>query len=411
MSKKINIGLFGFGCVGEGLYEVLNQSSLLNAEIKSIVVKAKNKKRSLGEEHFSFDPNLILEDPEINTVVELIDDADAAYDIVKSALLKGKNVVSANKKLIAEHFDELIDLAQKNNVSFLYEASVCASIPIIRNLEEYYNNDSLSGIQGICNGTTNYILTQTNYGKDYNTALNEAQKLGYAESDPTLDVDGFDSKYKLQILIKHAFGITTLPSDIFNYGVRHISKENINYALEKNYHVKLISHAVKLGDKVFGFVAPHFIKPDHPAYSVENEFNAVIVEALFTDRQSFIGKGAGSHPTASAVLSDISALQYDYKYEYKKVEAAKSLSFSNDFSVKIYLGSKSEDKLKSFNFLEKDEIFQSRGYNYVTGWISFLELLSVDFNQEDDLFFAVLPEAFKLSEEIDQFRSEELLAF
>lgn len=409
MSKKLNIGLFGFGCVGEGLYEVLNQSSLLNAEIKTIVVKTKNKKRSIDESHFSYDSNEILNDPEINTVVELIDDSNAAYDIVKTALLKGKNVVSANKKLIAEHLDELINLAQKLNRSFLYEASVCASIPIIRNLEEYYNNDSLSGIQGICNGTTNYILTQTNYGKDYDTALKEAQELGYAESDPTLDVDGFDSKYKLQILIKHAFGVSTSPDEIFNYGVRHVGKENVNYALEKNYHIKLISHAVKLDDKVIGFVAPHFLKSNHPGYSVENEFNAVIVEALFTDRQLFVGKGAGSHPTASAVLSDISALQYDYKYEYKKEESARELEFSNDFSLKIYLGSKSEAKLKSFNFLEKDEVFQSREYNYVTGWISFSELSTLDFNQEDELFFAVLPEAFKSIETFEHSKNEELL--
>lgn len=408
MSKKLNIGLFGFGCVGEGLYEVLNKSSLLNAEIQSIVVKTKNKKRSLDENQFYYDSSVILEDPEINTVVELIDDANAAYEIVKSALQRGKNVVSANKKLIAEHLDELIELAKENNVSFLYEASVCASIPIIRNLEEYYNNDSLSGIQGICNGTTNYILTQTNYGKGYDTALKEAQELGYAESDPTLDVDGFDSKYKLQILIKHAFGVTTLPEDIFNYGVRHVSLENVNYALEKNYHIKLISHAVKLDNKVFGFVAPHFIKADHPGYSVENEFNAVIVEALFTDRQSFVGKGAGSHPTASAVLSDISALQYDYKYEYKKSRSGKNLKFSNDFSIKIYLGSKNKEKLKLFPFLEKDEVFQSLDYNYITGWISFSEILSIDFNNEEELFFAVLPEPFKLKEEFSHFKNEEL---
>lgn len=409
MSKKLNIGLFGFGCVGKGLYEVLNKSNLLNAEIKSIVVKSKDKERSLDTSFFSYDSDVILDDPEINTVVELIDDAEAAYVIVKKAFERGKNVVSANKKLIAEHLDELIDLAKEKKLSFLYEASVCASIPIIRNLEEYYNNDSLSGIQGICNGTTNYILTQTNYGKDYKTALKEAQDLGYAESDPTLDVDGFDSKYKLQILIKHAFGISTSPEDIFNYGVRYVTKENVNYALEKNYHIKLISHAVKLEDKVFGFVAPHFIKADHPGYAVENEFNAVIVEALFTDRQLFVGKGAGSHPTASAVLSDISALQYNYQYEYKKAESAKELYFSNDFAIKIYLGSKNEIKLKTFDFHEKDEIFQSREYNYITGWISFSELLKLDFNKEEDLFFAVLPEPFKSSEYFKRSEKEELL--
>jgi homoserine dehydrogenase len=161
MSKKLTIGLFGFGCVGTGLYEVLNKSQLLDAEIKRIVVKTKGKKRLLPEEVFSYEKEDILNDSSINTVVELIDDANAAYELVIRALKAGKHVVSANKKLIAEHLDELIDTARANNVSFLYEASVCGSIPIIRNLEEYYNNDSLSKVEGICNGTTNYILTQT----------------------------------------------------------------------------------------------------------------------------------------------------------------------------------------------------------------------------------------------------------
>jgi homoserine dehydrogenase len=151
--------------------------------------------------------NTILNDESINVVVELINDSEAAYEIVLKALRNGKSVVSANKKLIAEHLEELIATANENNVSFLYEASVGGSIPIIRNLEEYYNNDSLSSVQGIVNGTTNYILTQSNFGVAYTDALKKAQELGFAEIDPTLDVDGFDSKYKLVIAHKACFWI------------------------------------------------------------------------------------------------------------------------------------------------------------------------------------------------------------
>ncbi len=401
MKNKLTLGLVGFGCVGTGLYEVLNKSSLLDAEIKKIVVKTRGKKRLLPEEVFSYEINDILEDEEINTVVELIDDADAAYKIVVAAFNKGKNVISANKKLIAEHLDELILLSRANNVSFLYEASVCGSIPIIRNLEEYYNNDTLSKVEGICNGTTNYILTQTNYGKDYETALKEAQDLGFAESDPTLDVDGFDAKFKLLILIKHAFGITETPENIFNYGIRNIKPEDVKYASEKGYRLKLFSRAERSGNQVFGFVAPHFIAEQHPAYNVNNEFNSVVVEALFSDKQIFVGKGAGSHPTASAVLSDVSALSFDYRYEYNKEEGGKGINFSSDFEVKVYIGSADISQINQFVFTQVDEVYQSGTYNYQTGWINFSQLKGVDFNSKKDLFLALLPEDIRLNSSTD----------
>lgn len=404
MKKKINIGLFGFGCVGQGLYEVLNESGLINAEIAKIVVKTKDKKRSIPESYFGYDRDNILNDTKINTVVELIDDADAAYEIVTTALKKGKNVVSANKKLIAYHLDELIELAKVNNASFLYEASVCASIPIIRNIEEYYNCDALHGLQGICNGTTNYILSQTNKGLTYDEALQKAQELGFAESDPTLDVDGFDAKFKLQILLKHAFGVTTQPNDVFNYGVRQILPEHIQYAKEKRYKLKLFSSAKRIGDQVFGFVAPHFIPASHAAYNVEDEFNAIAVEALFSSEQLFVGKGAGSHPTASAVLSDIAALSYDYRYEYNHSKPEKKrLTFSNECKVKVYLGSSTTEKITSFPFIERDELFIGKDYNYGTGWVNFFDLKAIDFNNESDLFFAVLPDG------IQNLNSEELV--
>lgn len=397
MSQKLTIGLVGFGCVGTGFYEVLNQSSLLNAEIKKIVVKTKGKKRILPEDVFSYDINEILNDPAINTLVELIDDAAAAYSIVTAAFKNGKNVISANKKLIAEHLDELIELSRVSNVSFLYEASVCGSIPIIRNLEEYYNNDSLSKVEGICNGTTNYILTQTNYGKDYDTALQEAQELGFAESDPTLDVDGFDAKYKLLILIKHAFGITETPDNIFNYGIRNIKPEDVKYAAEKGYRLKLFSRAERSGNNVFGFVAPHFIQENHPSFNVNNEFNSVVVEALFSDKQLFVGKGAGSHPTASAVLSDISALSFDYRYEYKKEQSGREFTFSSDFEVKVYIGSADAEQINLFEFEQLDEIYQSATYNYKTGWIKFDKLKHLDFNSMRRIFLAFLPEDIRLA--------------
>jgi homoserine dehydrogenase len=392
MRNTLNIGLFGLGCVGSGLYEVLNRSELLNASIKTICIKDPNKKRNISEYILTTDRFDILNDPEINVVVELIDDAAAAYDIVSQALKNGKHVVTANKKMVAQHLDELIALADQNGVSFLYEASVCGSIPIIRNLEEYYNNDSLSSVFGICNGTTNYILTQTNAGLTFDAALKKAQELGFAESDPTMDIDGFDSKFKLLILIKHAFGISLTPEEISNTGIRHLQEADLQFASEKSYKIKLFSRAQKVGNKIVGFVAPHFVRESHFAYSVENEFNAVVVEALFSDKQLFLGKGAGSHPTASAVLSDISALQFNYRYEYKKAHLSTLPTFSNDFNINIYLGASRKELLDKVTFEKVLTESFSEGHAYRTGAVKFSELTKIDFNKTKNLFFAVLPE-------------------
>lgn len=410
MSNKLNIGLIGFGCVGSGLYEVLNRSKLIEARISKIVVKDPTKKRSIPQKHFLYDVNEILNDSEINVVVELINDSEAAYAIVKKSLIAGKNVVTANKKLLAEHLDELIQLAKENNVSLLYEGAVAGSIPVIRNLEEYYNNDSLSSIEGIVNGTTNYILTKSNSGVDYYTALKEAQVLGFAELNPTLDVDGFDSKYKLVLLLKHAFGLSIDPKQVLNIGIRRISKHEIAYAREKGFRIKLLSRAEKLGDEVLSFVAPHFLREDHFAYRVDNEFNAVIVEALFSDKQLFIGKGAGSYPTASAVLSDISALKFEYKYEYRKTDVNKSLRYSDDFFLKIYLGSKYPEVINEIPFYKIDEIFQSEDYAYQTGWVRFSEIKDFDFNHREDLSLIVLPESLERADGFVRYKKEKKLA-
>lgn len=411
MKKQLTIGLFGFGCVGTGLYEVLNQTSLLQARIKHIVVKDPSKKRSIDASYFGYDANAILNDTEVNVVVELINDSDAAYIIVKRALESGKHIVSANKKLIALHLEELIGLAKANNVSFLYEAAVGGSIPIIRNLEEYYNNDSLSSINGIVNGTTNYILTKTGEGQSFDDALSTAQELGFAELDPTSDVDGFDAKYKLVLLLKHAFGYTAKSDEVWNYGIRQLKTWDATYAREKGYKIKLLAFGTRSDDQVVGFVAPHLIPANHFAYNVENEFNAVVVEALFSDRQLFLGKGAGSYPTASAVLSDISALQFDYAYEYRKTNVNESLQLTTDFQLRVYISATSKEELDRVNLTETQEIYHGSTHHFKIGWVPFSEVQQFNWNDESGLFLAVLPDGVDLHAGSNMVeREEELIA-
>ena len=374
--EKLRIGMFGYGCVGQGLHDVLNSSKGFKADIVKICVKHKNKKRRIPMSYFTFDKNEILNDPSINLVVELIDDADAAFKIVTTAMKKGKNVVSANKVMIAKHFKELVDLQEKHKVSFLYEASAGASIPIIRNLEEYYDNELLYSLRGILNGTTNYVLTlMHNHGIDYNVALNEAREKGFAESDPTLDVDGWDAKFKLCIITGHAYGLFLNPDEVFHYGISRISKFDIQYAKEKGLKIKLVPFVGKTNENtITSFVLPRFISPDKYLYNVDNEYNGVITEAAFADKQFFSGKGAGGHATGSAVLSDISANSYGYRYEYKKYQQGTVTKYTRNYKLEIYLRYNDEKARDLFGFEEVSEYFSSRSYKYVIGIINLNKL-------------------------------------
>ncbi|HXD92717.1 MAG TPA: homoserine dehydrogenase, partial [Bacteroidia bacterium] len=240
MAKKLKIGLFGFGCVGQGLYYVLNNSTGFKADIVKIAVKNRDKKRSVTADLITYDKWEILNNPEIDVIVELIDDADEAFNIVSEALKRGKHVVTANKKMLALHLEELYALQQKHNVSLLYEASACGSIPIIRSLEEYFDNEELEKVSGIFNGTTNYILTKTISEKlSYDNALKQAQEKGFAETDPTNDVEGFDAKFKTVIIALHAFGLIIKQEDVLNLGITTLHDNDIKYASEKGYKIKL----------------------------------------------------------------------------------------------------------------------------------------------------------------------------
>ncbi|HZB12010.1 MAG TPA: homoserine dehydrogenase [Chryseolinea sp.] len=373
--RHLTLGLFGFGCVGQGLYHVLNKTQGIKAEIKKICVKNRNKTRSLPEGIFTFEKDDVLNDPGIDVVVELIDDADAAFEIVKAALQNGKAVVTANKKMLAEHLEEIYRLQQQYGKPVLYEGAVCGSIPIIRNLEEYYDNDLLTGIEGIFNGSTNYILTKVfEEKKSYEEALQQAQALGFAESDPSLDVKGYDPKFKLAIAIAHTFGVFVKPENIINIGIDRISDLDLKFAYDNHYAIKLVARAFKIQDRVFGFVAPQFIEPTHPLYAVRNEYNAVQLESAFAEKQLFVGKGAGSYPTGSAVLSDISALTYDYQYEYKKLHQLTNLQFSNHLVVEAFVSFEKGVNISIGEFDEFESGYASHGKQYMVGKVSLIKL-------------------------------------
>ncbi|MFB5944361.1 homoserine dehydrogenase [Albibacterium profundi] len=396
MEKKLRLGIFGFGVVGQGLYDII-KTKRLNIEVKKFVIKHPEKKRSLPAELFHTDPNEILEDPEIDTVIELIDDAEVAYDIVSKALRNGKNVVSANKKMIANHLEELVAIQQEFGTSLLYEGAVCGSIPIIRNLEEYYDNELLHSVSGIFNGSSNYILSKIfNEDLSYEVALKQAQDLGFAETDPTLDVGGFDAKFKLSIVASHAYGLFIDPDKILNIGIDGLTEADIRFAKEKNLRVKLVPTARKINDhQVILYVMPKLVDSENILYQVENEYNGVLVQAAFADQQFFYGKGAGGHPTGSAVLSDIAALRYDYRYEYKK-HLTKTPSddeiYSVNWNLKVYLRYKDENLIEKLGFQEVHERYASEDFKYIIGTINLRNLLdNRDLLRGDDVYVIEKP--------------------
>lgn len=368
--------MFGFGVVGQGLYDIIKTKDL-NLEIRKFVIKNPDKQRSLPATLFTTDPNAVLDDEEINTVIELIDDADAAFNIVSKALKSGKNVVSANKKMVATHLEELVHIQQEYGTSLLYEGAVCGSIPIIRNLEEYYDNELLHSVSGIFNGSSNYILSKIfNENQSYDAALHKAQELGFAETDPTLDVGGFDPKYKLAIVAAHAYGVYIDPDRILNLGIDTLGDADVTFAREKKYRIKLVPLAKEVGNgQVVLYVLPKFVKKDSMLYNVENENNGVLVKAAFADEQFFYGKGAGGHPTGSAVLSDITALRYDYRYEYKKHLESQDIAYTTDYELKVYFRYTDEQLLNQLDFTHISERYYGEKAKYVIGKINLRQLI------------------------------------
>lgn len=309
----IDIAIFGYGTIGSGVVEVLGTNG------ESIAKRAGdhiNIKYVLDLREFPGDPimeklvhdvNIILEDPEVKVVVEVMGGVEPAYTFVKKALLRGKSVVTSNKELVAKHGAELLDIAKESNLNFLFEASVGGGIPIIRPLNQSLTADEIVEITGILNGTTNYILSKmSDEGLDFDTALKNAQNMGYAERNPSADVEGHDSCRKIAILSSLAFGMQVDFEDIYTEGITRITDIDIKYAKALGARIKLFASSIRENDeKVYAMVAPMMIKVNHPLYSVNDVFNGIFVRGNVIGDVMFYGSGAGKLPTASAVVADI----------------------------------------------------------------------------------------------------------
>jgi homoserine dehydrogenase len=408
--KQLRIGLFGFGVVGEGLYRILQQTPSLKAHIKKVCIKHPGKKRNAPEDLFTTDKFELLNDPEINVIVEVINETEPAFEIVRTALKNGKDVVSASKKMLAEHLSQLLELQRETGHSILYEAAACASIPVIRNLEEYYDNDLLHSMRAIVNGSTNFILTKMFDEKlEFKQALLLAQQLGFAESDPSLDVEGIDAVNKWSLMLLHAYGIIANPHHIVFNGIQNIQGGDATVAAEKHYEIKLVGQAKKLlNGKVAAFVLPQFVKSDDHLSFVKNEYNGVVIESGFADKQFFYGKGAGSFPTASAVLSDLSALRYQYRYEYKKLYHHAPLELTNDFYVKAYVSFDDWAYIPKERFEWIEEWHAESDRKYLIGVFSFKELQNDNWWCENKTSLILTPDPIIEDVEIRKLKKKSL---
>ena len=352
MSNKIKVGMLGIGNVGRGTYQALEMNHDKIAETTGLdieIVKILNRRPQIDrgidipKDKYTADVDEILCDPEIDIVVELIGGIEPATEYMARALSNGKSVITANKAAIAANGKKLAALAQENHVLLRFEAAVAGGIPILTSLTTALLSNRFTGVLGILNGTTNYILTQmSEYGKSYEEALKDAQIKGFAEADPTADVEGFDAANKLSILISLIFGVDASPEVIPTHGITSVGINDIEFASDYGFRIKLLASAREKDGKVYGNVEPVLLPLSHPLASVSNEFNAVFVSGNAVDDLMFYGRGAGPLPTGSAVLGDIIGvarkIEKDSAYDIvPQLRYDSGLEFAGEGANKYYI--------------------------------------------------------------------------
>lgn len=380
----VKVSVLGYGTVGSGVVEILEQNKdLITKRVgQEVVLKSVLDLRDFPgdpvEKVLVHDFDIIANDPEVSIVVETMGGVHPAYEFVRTCLEKGKSVCTSNKALVAEYGPELLELAKQNKINFLFEASVGGGIPIIRPLKTSLAPDEILEISGILNGTTNYILTEmTNNGSDFDSVLKDAQDKGYAEKDPTADIEGHDACRKIAILTSLAYGRQLQFEDIYTEGITKITERDIAYAKKMGAKVKIFGSSKKIGDKVAAMVAPKLIYPAHPLFSVDGVFNAILVKGNMVGDVMFYGQGAGKLATASAVVSDVmdaakhAGVNIITLWDADRLDLVADEDVKNMFFVRLS-GSKEDnaEKVKAaFGTVDPVDAGFSDEYAFVTGEI------------------------------------------
>ncbi len=346
--KKVYVALLGLGTVGSGTYRILQAQKEqikknygVEIEVKRIIERNIDKAVALGIDPsiVSTDINTVLDDNDISIVAEFFGGIEPAKTFLVESLKRGKSIVTANKEMFSKNWEDLQTAAKEGKAGLYFEASCVGGVPIIRTLTESMQGNEILSIKGIVNGTTNYILSKmTDEGTDYNVALSEAQKLGYAEANPTSDVDGFDSSYKLSILSTLAFHKRVPVANVYREGISNVSTKDIVFGRQMGYTIKLLAIGKNINGKIEARVHPAFIKSDHPLAGVKGSFNAVFIEGDNVGDIMLYGKGAGDLPTGSAIVSDIVfAATHKPQSDYLHLKKNAKTKFVEDFECEYYV--------------------------------------------------------------------------
>ena len=376
----MKIGLLGHGTVGSGVRKIVDEKKtkeISELEISKILVRYE---KDITDQRMTVDIHDIVEDPDIDVVVECIGGDEPAFSYVQAALFNGKHVVTSNKKMLVNHLGELLETARTRGVSLKYEAACGGGIPWMSNLDRTKRIDDIESFRGIFNGTTNYILSKmSDEGSEFVVALKEAQDCGYAEFDPSDDIDGMDTAYKVVLSSCKGFGILANIQDIDIYGIRHISAKDIAYACKHGYVCKLIGSGVKSDRSVSGTVIPTFIPKQNIFATIPANFNAIESDSKTLGKMTYVGQGAGSYPTAHAVVQDLIDLVL---HQDTEVSFGVSVCVDNKSRVSSFY-------VRSVNLNRMEEVIEERidEDTCITKRMSFVELASVMKTLEDDAVF------------------------
>ena len=376
----MKIGLLGHGTVGSGVRKIVdekNTKEISQLEISKILVRYE---KDITDKRMTVDIYDIVDDPEIDVVVECIGGDEPAFTYVKAALFNGKHVVTSNKKMLVNHLEELLELARTRGVSLKYEAACGGGIPWMSNLDRTKRIDDIESFRGIFNGTTNYILSKmSDEGSEFSAALKEAQDCGYAEFDPSDDIDGMDTAYKVVLSSCKGFGVLANIQDLDIYGIRHISAKDIAYACKHGYVCKLIGSGIKSDSGVSGTVIPTFIPKQNIFATIPANFNAIESDSKTLGKMTYVGQGAGSFPTAHAVVQDLIDLVL---HQDTEVLSGVSVCVDNKSRVSLFY-------VRSINLNRIEEVIEERidVDTCITKRMSFVELASMMETLEDDAVF------------------------
>ena len=376
----MKIGLLGHGTVGSGVRKIVdekNTNEISQLEISKILVRYE---KDITDERMTVDIHDIVDDPEIDVVVECIGGDEPAFSYVQAALFNGKHVVTSNKKMLVNHLEELLELARTRGVSLKYEAACGGGIPWMSNLDRTKRIDDIDSFRGIFNGTTNYILSKmSDEGLEFAVALKEAQDCGYAEYDPSDDIDGMDTAYKVVLSSCKGFSVLANIHDIDIYGIRHISAKDIAYACKHGYVCKLIGSGVKFDSSVSGTVIPTFIPKQNIFATIPANFNAIESDSKTLGKMTYVGQGAGSYPTAHAVVQDLIDLVL---HQDTEVSSGVGVHVDNKNRMSSFY-------IRSVNLNRIEDVIEERidEDTCITKKMSFVELASMIKVLEDDAVF------------------------